>query len=104
MIDNLAVSVLTTGARAWVPTFLINASRVLRTVCANDALWPTLWRAANIIRLTGTYRVIVHHAAITVRSAGGWLARITRQRGYWNETRGNLRTANQKWGRNCKIL
>lgn len=74
VIDNLTVSILTTIAWAWIPTLLIDASRVLSAIRTNYALWFTLRRTSDIVWLTGTNCMIVDHATITVRATGRLLA------------------------------
>lgn len=77
VIHDLAPGVLTASTWTGILTLVGKAGLGQRAVRADYALWSASWRVANESCLARADRVIVHHFADAVCSAGGWGARLS---------------------------
>ena len=68
VINNLVQSVLTTCAKAWVNTFLLNASLVLCTISTHYTFRSTEWCTANTSRQTWTNCKPIHRSTCRIWS------------------------------------
>lgn len=85
MIHHLTLRSQTTSAHTGIYTFLIAASQIARTVRANHAFWSTRGWRPQVSSNTRTHRLLVHHAALAVGTAGrgpAWVCCSNRDRFY----------------------
>lgn len=77
MVDHLALSIGSTGARTGVDTLLLDTGHGQRTLRAEQTLWPAVGRTSEISLQTGTDRSGSFRAALTVGTTGVWSAGIS---------------------------
>lgn len=78
MVDRLAAGVRAACARTRIDTLLSHAGAILFAGRTDNALWPAVWCAANETGQAGADSVTVYRAALAVRTARRWIARIDR--------------------------
>ena len=78
MVDNLALSLGSTGARTGIHTPLLDTGHGQRTLRAEQTLWPTVGRTSEVSLETGADRPRSLWPALAVRTAG---VRVTRVHG-----------------------
>ena len=71
MIDDVAFSIQSASAWAWIFTFAHQTCLCKRTLSTGYTLRPTRWRGSDETSLTRTYSMVINNAADTVWSAGG---------------------------------
>lgn len=76
MVDDITLGILTTVSNARIHTFLIDAGFVVRALLADDALWATVGRVADVVGDAGTHRPVPLHLTDGVRSARRWHTRV----------------------------
>ena len=83
MIDHLAFSIGSTGARTGVYTLLLDTGHGQWTLRAEETLWPAVGRTSEISLQTGADRSGSLRAALTVGTTGVRGAGINLDGNHW---------------------
>lgn len=76
MVDDFALSCVTTATDTRIYTLVIVARFVQWTFCADSTFWPARWRATDISRQTRADGLVVYSAALAVGAARAWITRF----------------------------
>ena len=83
VIDHLALSIGSTGAGTGVHTLLLDTGHGQRTLRAEETLWSTVGRSAEVAREAGTHWARSLRSALTVWSAGVRITRVCWLLDHW---------------------